>query len=361
MRAILAIFCLAMTAGCILETSDLKLPFESLTPVENNDGWRISSPAAEGIDPEKLAAIYRDFHTDRALWMVRSLLIVRNGRLVGESYTKDPADLNDQRAIWSCTKQYLGVLIGIALDQKLIASLDDPIGRYLPAELARHPDKRDITIKNLLMMQSGLRFQNFGIGGDDDLILRQDPPDLLEFVLSKEMVTTPGTQFDYKDSDPQILSAVLKATSGMEPRDWAERVLFAKIGSKNIRWLPYRDGSTIGAFGLMTTPRELARFAQLVLDQGVHNGERVVSADWLAEMVKPHVKTSDKSFGYQWWSLAPEHDVPFMSGSGRQIVFLFPDKQLLVVMTSEENTQGRFMLGTLQAFAYADRIAQIAK
>lgn len=356
MRAILV--CLTLVSGCIWE-GELKRPFERLTPVDIGDGIPISTPAAEGLDPAGLAAAYRDLHADDALWMVRSLLVVRNGRLVAESYTKDDTDRDRPRAIWSCTKQYLGVLVGIAVDQGLIGSIDDPIGTYLPDAVARHPDKRDITIRQLLQMQSGIAFENFGIGGDDDMILRQDPPDLLEFVLSKPMAAAPGATFDYKDSDPQILSAILAAVSRSPTRDWADRVLLSRIGTRNYAWLPYRDGSTIGAFGIVTTPRELVRFAQVVLDGGRRGDERIVSEAWVRDMVKPWVKTSDKSFGYQWWSL-PEHDVYFMSGSGRQIVFLFPAKRLVVVMTSEENTQGRFMLGTFAAFAYAKRIADLA-
>lgn len=356
---ILALGCLLTLTGCMWE-DDLKLPFETFAPVQNKDGWELSTPQAEGIDPQQLEVIYRDFHEDEDLWMVRSLLVVRNGRLVAESYTKDPADRNDRRPIWSCTKQYLGVLVGIAVDQGLITSIDDPISTYLPDQIAKYPDKGEITVKNLLMMQSGIAYENYGIGGDDDMILRQNPPIFLDFVLEKPLATTPGTEFDYKDGDPQILSAILEKTSGKPTREWADQVLFSRIGSSNYEWMTYRDGSTIGAFGLLTTPREMARFAQLVLDRGQHDGEQIVSETWIDEMTHPHVATGDKHFGYQWWSL-PEHNVSFMSGSGRQIVFLFPDKQLLVTMTSESNTQGKAMLGTFDALDYAERIAAIAK
>lgn len=103
-----------------------------------------------------------------------SPLVFRNGKLVAESYTKEDADRITPRAMWSCTKQVVGLLTGIALEKGLIHSVDDNIGKYLP-ETVDYPDKKDITIEQLLTMRSGIDYSNDGFAGQSDDILRQLP------------------------------------------------------------------------------------------------------------------------------------------------------------------------------------------
>ena len=349
-----AVLCMLILQGCINEPP-LKQPFRDFEPVALQDGWEITTPAEAGIDSAGLHDVFLDFHADEEAWQVRSLSVFRHGKIVAESYTKDASDRVTPRAVWSCTKQFTGVLAGIALERGLISSIDDPISDYLPDAIARHPDKSGITIRDLLTMRSGLDYRNYGIGGDDSQIMQQIPDNYLEFVLAKPLVDEPGTEFDYKDGDPQILSSVIQAAAG-EPMDaWAQEVLLAPLGIERFEWRRYRDGATLGSFGILTTPREMAKLAQLTLDGGMAGGTAIVSGDWITEMTSPLVEAGDKHFGYQWWSY-PEHGTYFMSGNGRQLVFVFPAKELIVVITSEPNLQGKFNLPTPTGRTYAQRV-----
>lgn len=340
--------------GCLNEP-DLKEPFSSFQPVQLNDGWEIAAPTEAGIDSAGLAAVFRDFHSDEDVWQVRSLTVFRHGKLVAESYTKDFSDRTTKRAMWSCTKQVMGVLVGIAVDKGLIDSIDDTIDKYLPGVMDKYPNKKGITIKDLLTMRSGLNFDNYGLSGDDSQILQQEPDNLLDFVLGKELIYEPGTEFKYKDSDPQILSSVLERVTGIKTDLWAEQVLFQPLGVNNIEWLRYKDGATLGSFGIMTTPRELAKIPQMVLNGGTYNNSEIVSSSWIDDMTAPQVEAGDKHFGYLWWNY-PEHNTYFMSGNGRQLFFVFPEKDLIVAITSEPNLQGKFNLNTATGRKYGQRI-----
>ena len=349
-----ALILIFSVVGCITEP-ELKTPFESFKPTTLNDGWEISTPSKENIDSLGMVSVFEDFHNDNNVWQVRSMTVFRNAKLVAESYTKDESDRTTLRPFWSCTKQVTGVLVGIALDKGLLNSLDDKIEKYLPESLEKHPDKQNITVKDLLTMQSGIDYKNYGLNGDDSEILRQIPNSYLSFVLSKNLIYEPGTYFKYKDGDPQILSSIIQKLTGKKMSDWADEVLFSKIGLRKIEWLNYKDGTTLGAFGINSTPRAMAKIAQLVLNDGKYNGQQIISKSYIDEMVKPLVEADDKNFGYLWWSY-PEHKTYFMSGNGRQLFFVFPEKELIVAITSEPNLQGEFNLRTKVGRKYAQRI-----
>ena len=135
--------------GSCLKPDPLNQEMKSIQPVDIGDGLTLSSPGTEKVDSSALADIYRDMHDENLYWQFCSMLVFRKGKLIAESYMKDDADRTTRHLIWSCTKQVIGVLTGMALEEGLIESIDDPISKYLPEEMARHPDKADITLRNL--------------------------------------------------------------------------------------------------------------------------------------------------------------------------------------------------------------------
>jgi CubicO group peptidase (beta-lactamase class C family) len=324
-----------------------------------NDGWQISDPTAENIDPAALADIYKDFHADESIWQVRSLLVFRNGKLVAESYTKDDNDIATPRAIWSATKQVVGLLTGIALEKQIIKSINDPISFYL-TETNEFEDKKDIRVEDLLTMRSGISYSNDGLEGQTDDILRRLPDKITAFILGRDLTSTPGEKAQYKDCDPQLVSSIIQANCGKSTGIWASEVLFEKLEITNLEWENYKDGITLGGFGILTTPRELAKFGQCVLDSGMWKGIPVVNKDWIKQMTTVRIQDLyGYQFGYLWWK-DESRGMTFMSGHGGQYVCIIPSKNLIVVMTSEVNTQGEFQFGK-EAFDWVDRIVNIAE
>ncbi len=344
MKILAIIITLIVLQSCMTE-GPLKQELHTFNPTNLNDGWLIATPEEAGIDLAKLSNIYHDFHNREDLWMVRSLSVFKSGKIVAESYTKNNSDLTTPRAFWSCTKQIIGILAGIAIDKGIIESIDDPISKYLPDLIKKYPDKANITIENLLTMQSGLNFKNYGMGGDDSQILQENPDSFVEYSLAKDFESTPGLEFTYKDSDPTILAAVIQNQVGKPLDEWADEVLFSKIGFQNWEWRRYKDGYTIGSFGIIATPREMAKFTQLALNGGKWGNAQIVNKEYIEKMVSAVVKAGDKHFGYLWWSY-PEHGTYFMSGNGRQLFFVFPEEELIVAITSDPKNQGNAQLST---------------
>ena len=356
-----AIILCAVFTSCLKE-DDLKLPFKTYVPANLNDGWEISTPEQEGVNEVELQNIYKFFHESSDLWQVRSLLVFRNNKLIAESYTKNPTEITQPVPIWSCTKQVMGILTGIAVEQGLIDNVNDNIQKYLPEEISNHSDKGNITIKNLLQMQSGIAFSNDGFNGESNQLLKEKPSNSIDFVLGLPTYFEQGEQFNYNDGDPHIISAILQQQTGKTTKDWAKEVLFSKLGMENYDWAVYKDGITMGAFGIMTTPREMARIGHLVLNKGNWNGQQIVNSAWIEEMTsvkvpKEQVKTNGTSFGYFWW-IDESRDIIFMWGKGGQFVLIKPSKNLIVVMTADPNDGNGFTFDS--AFKIFDKIENIA-
>lgn len=349
--------CMLLLLSSCLKDDAMKNSFVSYTPTDIGDGWLLSNPESEGIDLVQLKEIYKEFHSDENIWQVRSLLVFKNGKLVAESYTKDTNDRYNPRAIWSCTKQVVGILTGIAIDRQLISDVNEPISKYIPD--AKDTDKANITIEHLLTMKSGISYSNDGLSGQTDDILRQLPDKVTNFILSRPLAYQPGEKAVYKDCDPQLVSSVLQGASGKSASEWAVEVLLQPLQIQYFDWMNYKDGTTFGGFGIMTTPREMAKFGQLVLDGGKWNNHQIVSNEWIRDMTKPREEIYSYQFGYLWWSDS-ERNMVYMSGHGGQFVFVLPDKKMLIVMTSEVNTQGDFQFTRNRAIQWVDKINSIS-
>lgn len=327
------------TTACLKE-DQLKKTFTRYAPKGLNDGHIIASPEDVNINPDELEKVYRGVHEDDELWQIRSLLVFRNGNLVAESYMKDDSDITKPGAIWSCTKQILGVLTGMALEEDIIENINDPIAMYIPDLTNKYPDKADISIVSLLTMQSGIGYINEGIEGQTDDLLRELPDRIMDFVLARPIIEPQGEVFHYNDGDPHIIAGLLQEALNKPMDEWADEVLFSKLGINNLEWRRYKDGTTQGGYGILTTPRDLAKITLCVADGGKWRGEQLVSEDWISTMTSVIIDTLDfeYDFGYYWW-IDSVRNIHFMWGHGGQFAFVCPDKNVVIVMTSEPNTQ----------------------
>jgi len=322
---------LSLMTGCLKE-DPMKKPYTGFDPLDSGDGWIISTPSAEQIDSLALDKIYQDLYADDDYWMTKSLLVFRNGKLVAESYLKDDIDRTRIDCLWSCTKQVNGIITGIAIDQGYIGGVTDLVSDYLPEYIAKYPDKSTVTLENLLMMGSGISFDN---GTQSDVFREHNTENSLDYVLGLDLMFEPGTGYHYNDGDPQIVSGIVQAATGKTLDEYGKEVLFDPLGITNYEWERYSDGVTLGGFGILTCPRELAKIGQCVLDSGRHNGQQIIPLDWWEEMLS--IKVPDAggpfSFGYFWWSV-PSKGYKLMWGHGGQYAFIVPEKRLMVVITS---------------------------
>ena len=343
-------------SGCLRE-DELVKPFTHFQPMDIGDGWALSSPGKENIDSLALIRIFEDLYAHEKAWSLRSMLVFRNGKLIAESYLKCDEDRTRQNAIWSCTKQVTAIITGIALDEGYIGSLGDPIELYLPDEVANHPDKKDITLAELLTMRSGIFFDN---GVESDVFRMHKTESSVDYVLGNELKWEPGTHYQYNDGAPQLVSAIIQNTTGMTLANYANMTFFSKIGLTNFAWENYSDGITMGAFGLLMPPRELAKIAQCVCDSGRWNSVQVIPIDWIQQMLTIHVPNlhEDIGFGYYWW-LSDERELAYMWGHGGQYAIAYPHKQLVVVITAIEQLDDDVAFWYNDALSFSDRINAI--
>ena len=339
--------------GCLKDDA-LNLPFTSYEPKNINDGLVISSPSDESVSPEMLMSIYKDVHSQENLWSLRSLLVFRNEKLISEAYLKDQADMTQRHIVWSCTKQVMGILTGIAVEQGLIANINDPMSVYFDSEIQNHQDKADLTIRNLLIMKSGIDYSN---NVQTDELLRQIPDNSIEFVLDRPINATQGNEFHYNDGNPLLISALIQKKTGKPADEFANEWLFSKIEMTNYNWVRYKDGVSLGGFGIETTPRELSKIALCVADSGKWKGQQIISLDWISKMttVQTQIDNFDYSFGYFWW-IDETRNIYFMWGAGGQFAFIVPEKNLVIVMTSFPSTKGEYEIQASEALDVVDRI-----
>lgn len=350
-----------LATGC-LPTDHPFVPFETLVPLELDDGWVISSPQAEGVDAAGLEALYEELHSDAEFWQMRSLLVLRHGRLIAESYFKDPRDALRLHPTWSCTKQVVGLLAGQAVAAGAIRSLDDPISEYLDEDVLANSEHGSVRLSDLLTMRSGIAFSD--TEGDAGTILRNGHRGALQYILALPRWAEPGATFRYNSGDPHLVMAAIQGGLSRPAAEWADEVLFAPIGLTRYSWVE-ADSVPFGGWGISATPRGLARLGQLILNRGAWESEQVVDQSWIDAMLTPRVfdVAADPDgprydFGYLSW-IRPDLQAYYMSGSGGQFVVIIPSIDLMVVGTSEHDTDGALELGDREAFGIAERIVAL--
>ena len=277
---------------------------------------------------------------------LHSLLISHRGELVFEEYYNG-ADSRRPANMKSASKSVISALIGIAIDEGHIKSVEDPITKYFPDYIFNQtdPDKQLITIENLLTMQSGLETtsnRNYG-----KWVLSEN---WVEFVLNQPLVAKPGTRMLYSTGSTHLLSAILTRASGINTKEFAQKHLASQLGYSMSYWSRDPQGIYFGGNDMEMTPRQMLAFGELYLNKGVHEGRQVIPTNWVKESYRPHVlspRGQGRYYGYGWWlrDLAGML-VPVAWGYGGQLIFVVEPMDLVVVATSD-STPGRTRRGHL--------------
>lgn len=299
--------------------------------------WRTASPASQGLDPERLA---RGVERIGGLGGVRTLLVVRNGRIVAEA-SYSGRDLNRRpHDLKSASKSLLSPLVGIALDRGWIAGLDARLGELLPEYAGGLPDaKRRITLVHLLSMQAGLAStsrEHYGAWVSTG--------DWTAAALARPLVDEPGTEYTYSSGNSHLVSAILTEATGRSTLELAREVLLEPVGMEIHAWQRSPEGYYFGGNNLRMTPRDLARLGQLYLQEGRWNGRQVVPADWVRRSTRRRAEGWPERYGaYGWFWWLPRED-PWDSfaaiGYGGQFLYVVPELRMLVVMTSTLEGKG---------------------
>ena len=304
-------------------------------PLDLSQPWVTSTPAEEGIDPGGLTVAV---DSAGSLEFVRSLLVIRNGRLVQEEYfgSSSQSTVFD---VHSVTKTVTALVVGIAVDDGAL-DVDDPMVDWLPPDDIR-PEHDGITVDHLLTMTSGIQWSdevNFGPW------IRSGRP--VGYVLDQPVVAPPGQEFIYATGGSHLLSAIVGEAIGGSTLDFAEERLLEPLGITEGYWISI-GGQPLGGVGLGMRARDMARLGQLVLQGGRSGDRQLVSQQWIDQAFGERVDlpVSDgfgagQGYGYQVWTEGGVPESVAMIGFGGQFVWIVPELDLVVAATSQWSTSG---------------------
>lgn len=294
------------------------------------------NPTAFGLDKNSIASIHQ-----RASEMDRlySLLILQKDTLIYERYYNDFTN-EDFSNIKSASKSVLNLLIGIAIEKRMIQSIDQPIFEYLPELFSDSTDsrKREITIKHLMLMQSGLKptsLSNYAPWVASE--------DWLQFALDQPLEAEPGKLYGYSTGDTHLLAAVLARAAGTKALDFAEEFLYGPMGIEIKEWSEDPKGNNEGGNNVYIKPLDLAKIGIMVRNKGRYDGKQIVSAKWIEESLSFQVEPQGISrpfdisgYGYLWWLVkARNFDTYSAIGFGGQYMMTIPELDLIIVLTSK--------------------------
>ncbi|NGM83477.1 serine hydrolase [Paenibacillus sp. 7124] len=304
-----------------------------------NNTWPVSTPDKHNMD---LACMEK---FDRAInkTKVKSCLILKDGTLVYQ-YFKSNKIRDNLGRINSCTKSIVSVLIGIAIEEGFIPSVDMTMERYFPDIVNNQADsrKKDITIEHLLTMSVGIDWPEFG---EWNYMPPMCTHDVVKFVFDRELADDPGIRMNYNSGCSHVLSAVLMQATGMKTSVFADKHLFQPLGIEDYRWFEDAKGISYGSDGLRLLPYDMAKIGQLYLQEGIWKGKRIVPAEWIRNSTEPCFLTYDYigHYAYHWWvtKVHPDQNdftlnnrMFFAMGRNGQFIIVIPSLQTVIVFTS---------------------------
>jgi CubicO group peptidase (beta-lactamase class C family) len=347
-------------------------------PAKINDQWETAAPSEEKLAPDLIRAMLTSIINDGKSSIdgsvpdepyrnISSVLIVKNGKLVVEEYFPRGKDDRREQAFrrvtpheqTSATKSVTSILVGIAIDRKLIKDVDEKISTLLPeyADVLAASDKGKIRLKDLLTMQAGLSWDEWTLPytdarNDHIRMLRSDDP--IRYVLEQPVVAPAGTKFVYSSGISIVLGKIIAKASGQRVDKFAEQNLFEPLGISDFYWSKYPDEIVQTGGGLFLRPRDMAKLGQLFLNGGQWKGKQILSEKWVEESTKGWVGATEipkaaraDGYGYHWWVSSfkvGDQVVNSFSARGRggQFILVLPKQQVVAVFTSPVDNASMF-------------------
>ena len=225
----------------------------------------------------------------------------------------------------SMVKSWTGLAVGLLVDRGYVENENREVCEFLPEW--KSGCRHGVTIRHLLTMSSGLE----KIRPASASILAQD--DMNAFALRQKNTSEPGSSFSYSNEGVQLLGLLIERASGMRAGDFFQKYLFEPLQMDSTSLYVDRSGNDIVYGGAKTTVEDASRIGQLMLNEGIFRGERVISRDWIKKSTTPSAAADN--YGYLWW-LSPTHQQTNMAnyaamGDFGQMTLVLPEKELVYV------------------------------
>lgn len=307
--------------------SDLTPPKPRFKPTVNEDKFEELLPEQTGVRSEGLLKMLSELSESVGIYP-HSIVVLKDGKLIAKA-DWTPFSARYLHVSHSLCKSITAMAMGIAVKEKYLSE-DEKITGIFSDELPEniHESMNNVTLKHLLTMSSGVKFNEAGaLSGDK----------WKEKFLSSEVVFEPGSDFRYNSLNSYMLAAAVCRRTGISLSEYLGRRLFTPMGITDFYWEKSPDGIEKGGWGLYMSVYDYAKLGQLYLNGGVWNGISLVPVEWVKKSVSPLISKPDspcyEGYGYQTW-LSKNRDGFVFSGMFGQNVFVFPKRNMVIAMTA---------------------------
>ena len=289
-----------------------------------------STPEEQGVPSKALVALFDSLHA-LPLTDMHAVMVMRHGKVIGEMYPK-PYAPEYRHTMYSCSKTFVGIAVGLAIEDNRLR-LDDRVAAIFPELLpdSVSKDLADMTVRHLLTMASGVK---------PDWNMRSRVKEWIRTFLSKP-VEAPGTKYAYDSMVSYMLAAVVQKVTGKKLTEYLQERVFTPMNVTEWAWEESPEGVNTGGWGVHIQPESLAKFGQLILNEGNWEGKQLVPAEWIHEMCKKHRETGREVYGYHIWHCGGHDGAVRADGALGQYVISVLDKDMVVVMTEATLGNGR--------------------
>lgn len=281
-----------------------------------------------------------------ALNRMVGLLVLKDGKIAFEHYDYGITP-NTRWMSMSIAKSFVSTLVGAAVKDGFITSINDPVTKYLPQLAGSGYEK--VSVRDVLMMSSGVKWDETYVDPKSDRrkllelqIASNKQGAIFDIMKTLPKASEPGTKFKYNTGETVLIGEVVQAATKMPLADYLSQKIWSPLGMENygLWWLDSPDGHEVGGSGLLATLRDFGRFGQFILNGAQIDGKKIVPDWWLADATsaKPiEGVTSPNGYGYQWWTVKAEiagsvHEGVFMGrGIHGQYLYINPKNNIVVV------------------------------
>ncbi|WP_406878928.1 serine hydrolase domain-containing protein [Bacillus cereus] len=293
---------------------------------------------------EKLDQIIKEEYKN-----MNGMLVVQKGNIIFEKYYNDYGP-NDTFRVASVTKTIISALIGICIDKGYIKSVDQRVIEFFPEY---NCNSSEITVRHLLTMTAPYPFVDWQ-EPLEELCTQQD---WIQYTLDRIGKGGNIGAFKYSSAGAHVLSAIITSVTGKSAREFANEQLFQPLGMREIPnynmkafgfddlfgkdvkgWVHDPNGISTGGWGLTLTVKDMAKFGQMYLNEGIHNGKQILSKSWIKELTT----MNQNQYGYLWWLREEDGIFSYCAmGDGGNMICCIPEKELVVVIASEAMPNAR--------------------
>jgi CubicO group peptidase (beta-lactamase class C family) len=300
--------------------------------------WPSSTAYNKTTLPASLQSILEELNTI-------GLLAVKDDSIVFEKYWQG-YDQKSYSGSFSVAKSITSLLVGIALKEGKIKTLEEPVGNYLPE--FKQGEKSKVRVVDLLTMSSGSDFDESYVNPLSVTTEMYYGSDVYKIATGVNIIRKPGSYHAYKSGDTQLLGLILEKATGMSLSTYASRKLWQPLGAEHpALWSTDKESGHEKAYCCFNSnTRDFARIGQLMLDSGRWKGQEIITKDYFIKSVSPCMIPNELGqpcnyYGYQWWIFPADEPIYYARGILGQYIIVMPSKKVVIVRLGKQRSNLR--------------------